>query len=517
MTIRVSSLLEGNIHPARLEVELNSHVHIPNLTFVGLASPEIQEAKVRIQSAFMAMGLEFPRKKLVVNFAPADLRKLGTHLDLAIATAIFLSEYEEVKPTPPIHYFAAGECSLSGRFRSNRKRARCLMAAHLSRADVFICVPEDLPELERLYLQYFMHLHSKNEKKRLQFLPVRDLRELALALKNGTVSLPLAYERVQPQSLNANVNAEIITDDLSEILLPKSLHHALCLAIGGHHHLLISGPKGQGKSFALSCVEKIGNALRSNLHLESILIQELTREDEPPLFPVRKVGSHVRPATLLGRATSDRVEPGEFSRAHEGFLLADEFLEWPRDTMESFREPLESGTLQLSRAGKTVSLPAAFLLIAAANQCPCGGYQSEAHLPYGEPCRCNVKDVIRYRARLSGPVRDRIYLNVIWNGDDPRSLDRVPLTRTVEIIQRMRREQTERKGTLNGRLSSAQLKEWEKANPEWERHQTRLNFSNYRKKVQTQRLGLTVASFRGKEIPDFTDFKEAATLLESRD
>jgi magnesium chelatase family protein len=522
MTIRVSSLLEGSIQPKVLEVELNSHVHIPSLTFVGLAGTEIQEAKVRIHSAFLASELDFPRKKIVVNFAPADLKKLGTHLDLAIATAILLSEMRQTESLP--HYFAAGELSLSGHIRSNRKLTRALCSAISGGADTFICAAEDIHKVRRIYRKYFSSqskLQNQPTQKPLTFLPVSDLNDLRDALltpfdKNRDSKFNPENEEKSENALD-NHDPERGLTDLADIFIPAGVHRMLCLAIGGHHHLLISGPKGQGKSFTLGCVEMIGKTLVDEIPLDSVLIQELEKEAEELSFPVRQVGSHVRPATLLGKATSDSVFPGEFSKAHRGILLADEFLEWPRDAIESFREPLESGTLHLSRAGKTVELPAAFLLIASANECPCGGYQGEPDEPYGEPCVCNSKEQIRYRARLSGPVRDRMTLHLKWGGQDPRTGKTVSLLETAEKIKKMRKQQRSSRGKLHGQLTSLELRDLEAQTPEIQTFQRKFTFTNYRKKAQTTRLALTLGSFYGKENADFTDFQEADTLLKQSD
>ena len=503
-TVHVASVLEGSLEPRTVTVELNSHVHIPSLTFIGLAGPEIQEAKVRTHSAFLASGIDFPRKKIVVNFAPADLRKLGTHLDLPIAVALLRSERPGQLRESAYRLFASGELSLSGEIRRNRRPARTLAAAERSGADTLVCNPRDVERLSAYLDRYFPGPNGIR-----YFLPVSNLKELETALETF-------YEKRIParnSGTPAPVREPPALTALDPIRIPGRVHRMLVLAIGGHHHLLITGPKGQGKSFALSCVKRLGATLTDSIPLESVLIQELGEEGTEIVFPIRQVGAHVRPASLLGSVTTGEVvSPGEFSRAHRGILLADEFFEWSRDALEAFREPLESGLIHLTRSRSTYTLPAEFLLIATANQCPCGGYHGEKANAFGEPCICPTKDIHRYRAKLSGPVRDRFSLQMVWNGQDPGSKDSVSLADTARAIHRLREH-----GPPAGQIRSDAIRGLEELHPEWEGYARRLTFTNYRKRLQTIRLAITLARAAEKEKADFSDFREADMLLRIRD
>ena len=215
-----------------------------------------------------------------------------------------------------------------------------------------------------------------------------------------------------------------IKTDASKLLpLSPSLKRAVSVAALGQHHLLLIGAKGVGKSHAMEWLIQLQPECSDALKIHRALLSELVQSDSSlsSHVPIRRVSPNVRPSALIGSATSSWIRPGEFSLAHGGLLIADEFPEWPRDSREALREPLERGQITLTRAKGTVEFPARFSLAANGNFCPCGGWPPDHPVPIEfqnsgrklPRCTCSHRSRNDYRARLSGPILDRMDMVLI--------------------------------------------------------------------------------------------------------
>jgi magnesium chelatase family protein len=399
-------------------IEISSSLQLPGFQIVGLPGREVSEARERVRAAIEASGFEFPRRRVVLNLSPANIRKQGTGLDLSMALAILFEERndpDDITITPATRGAAWAELGLDGKLKPSGQVLRTLVAAQRAGLSFVLFGPEAPAHLADC-----------------QLLAARTAPNLKMPVIARFETLNEAYLWLDHQKfLNASPNAEIQSsghrppsefDSRDLLLLATRLERILGAAAAGGHHLLLLGARGTGKSHALEWLQAIQPPLDPHSRLGQRLLEELTPGSSSSFAsehpPVRRIGQQIRPAALIGRADSGGIRPGEFSLAHGGLLLADEFLEWDRDAREAFREPLERGVISLTRAWAQVELPARFGFAATGNLCPCGGWPPKLHsqirLEHPElqsrlpPCVCHPRERMDYAARLSGPILDRI-------------------------------------------------------------------------------------------------------------
>jgi magnesium chelatase family protein len=378
-TARTFTLDGISARPVRVEVDV--HRGLPGFAIVGLPDAAVREARERVRAALVNCGFEFPLRRIVVNLAPASLRKAGPGMDLAIATALLSASGQldwEALPRVAL----AGELALDGSTRSVNGALAIAEAAREGGAEAIVLPAENGPEAALA--------------AGIDVIPVDGLGQLQ-ALVAGE------WKPCRPEPLPLQLGAAPGAPDLADLRGQPHLRHALEVAAAGGHSLLMIGPPGAGKSLAASRLPSILPPLAAVEALEVARVASACGRLGAALpggRPFRAPHHTISPAGLIGGGNPPR--PGEATLAHRGVLFLDELCEFRRDALEALRAPLETGEVSIARAGSHRSLPCRFMLIAAANPCPCGRGEADPD------CSCAPVAVQRYQGRLSGALADRI-------------------------------------------------------------------------------------------------------------
>jgi len=406
---------------------------------VGLATTTVKEARERVRSAIRNSGLEFPSTRLTVNLAPAELRKQGTGLDLPIAIAIALARAH--KPPPPRTAFV-GELALDG---SVRHIAGVLVAAR--------------GLLKLGYERIFVPAEDAAEASLVDGLEVIPCPSLIAVVNHLLGTQPIA---AVPPGLDTSASEIAPEHDLSEVHGQDEAKRALEVAAAGGHHLLLSGPPGAGKTMLARCLPGILPPLELWEAVEVAQVRSLLGElprDRPLDWarPFRAPHHSVSTAGLIGGGGGLAL-PGEISRAHHGVLFLDEMAEFQTPVLQALRQPIESGRISITRSGGSVTYPACFALVAATNPCPCGWVGDGLRV-----CRCTPAAVDTYQRRLSGPLLDRVDIQVAVRRVPLETLASEPTGETSATVRERvviaRRRQLQRQGVLNAQLKPARLRQ----------------------------------------------------------
>jgi magnesium chelatase family protein len=385
MSISVVTAAVLGVDAVRVDVEVDLLRRLPSVSIVGLPAPSVRESADRVRSALVTSGFEFPRARVVISLAPADLRKDGTGFDLPIAIGI-LTAAGVIDPDVLTSHLFFGELALSGELRPVRGTIAVACFARDAGCSHIVVPLASAPEAALV--------------DGLCVCPARHLRDVVDYLHGGS---PLAV----PPAID--VGAPFGAADLRDVRGQHLAREALTVAAAGGHNLLMVGPPGCGKTMLASRLPSILPPLAPNEALECTRIHSVAGLHPPeagimPARPFRAPHHSVSAAGLVGGAS---LRPGEATLAHNGVLFLDELPEFPRHVRECLRAPLEERRVVLVRTSGAVVLPAAFMLVAAANPCPCGNLGHPTR-----PCTCTVPDRLRYQGRLSGPLFDRIDLRV---------------------------------------------------------------------------------------------------------
>ncbi len=368
-------------------VEVDAAAGLPGWTMVGLPSGSVKEARERVGAALVNGGFVLPPRRWTVNLSPADVRKDGTAFDLPIAIGVLVAS-GQLDADAVRDLLFAGELGLDGTIRPIRGALPLARAARESDARALVLPAANVAEASLL--------------RDVRLAPCTTLAALVGALRAGV--LPEVPPLVPaPESGDGAA-------DFSEVVGQPVAKRALEIAAAGGHNLYLVGPPGAGKTMLARRLPSILPPLDDDALLDVVAIHSvggvLPAGGVPSRTPPFRAPHHtISVAGLIGGGSGPR--PGEVSLAHRGVLFLDELLELPRYVLDAMRQPLEDGRVVLARAAHAVSYPARFLLVGAANPCPCG-YDAD---PSGR-CRCSFADLQRYRARLSGPLADRIDLHV---------------------------------------------------------------------------------------------------------
>lgn len=370
-----------------IEIECQLSNSLPSIVIVGLGSKAVDEAKERIRSAFTSSELSLPRKRIIINLAPADIPKESTSLDLAIAAAILTANKQTKIPLSKNHAII-GEVGLTGTVRPVRGIIGKLLAAQkLGVTTIFIPVG---------------NLNQARLVPGITIIPIATIKDLSAILHGD--DRPTAHDtgfRSPVYALQTGANS------FSAIAGQEQAKRALQIAAAGGHNILLYGPPGTGKSMLAKALPTIMPPLDHHEILEITHLHSLADSNydvlvtDRPFRAPHHSSSHV---SIVGGGAQTR--PGEVTLSHRGILFLDEMPEFNRLTREALRQPLEDGVITVARAKLTVEYPADFLLIATANPCPCGFYGSD------KTCQCTPYEVLRYQQKLSGPILDRIDMYV---------------------------------------------------------------------------------------------------------
>jgi magnesium chelatase family protein len=421
--------------PVTVEVHLANG--LPSLSIVGLPETAVKESKDRVRAALQNARFEFPARRITVNLAPADLPKEGGRFDLPIAIGILAASGQLSAQQLDRHEFI-GELALTGALRPVLGALNVALQTRLS---------------ERALILPAANAAEAALASGADIRAARHLLEVTAHL-NGDKPL----ERQAPQT---SARALIESLDLRDIKGQQRARRALEIAAAGGHSLLMIGPPGAGKTMLASRLPGILPPLTDEEALETAAIQSLDKPFCPSRWkqrPFRAPHHTASAVALVGGGSHPR--PGEISLAHHGVLFLDELPEFDRRVLEVLREPLESGTITISRAARRAEFPARFQLVAAMNPCPCG-YHGD---PSGR-CRCTPEKVSGYRARISGPLLDRLDMHLEVPAVarevllDPK-ISAGESSRVVrERVERARERQHHRNGCINAALSTKQIEE----------------------------------------------------------
>ncbi|MBI5728374.1 MAG: YifB family Mg chelatase-like AAA ATPase [Candidatus Magasanikbacteria bacterium] len=387
--VQSTALFGLDCRPVTVEVDIAGSW--PGFQIVGLPDTAIQEAKERIRTAWKNTELHFPsNSRIIINLAPADVRKEGTGYDLPIAVGMYMA-VENAAATDMSDAIFVGELALDGTLRHTHGILTVALFA-----------------ARRGFRRLFVPAVNAAEASLVNQITVYGMPSLRALISHLSGAAPIAPTPPTPLPTSPAIGPEDI--DMAYIKGQEFAKRALEIAAAGAHNVLFSGPPGSGKTLLARSLPSILPTLtpEETMEVSSLYSVAGLLPGEFPLIttrPFRAPHHSASCAALVGGGTTPR--PGEISLAHRGVLFLDEFPEFPRQALETLRQPLEDGLVTIARAQSTITFPARFMLVASQNPCPCGFATDEE-----KPCVCSPSTVIRYQKKISGPLLDRIDLVV---------------------------------------------------------------------------------------------------------
>lgn len=480
----------------RAEIDINQG--LPGYDIVGLVGTAIKESKERVRSAIKNSGLNYPVTKITVNLAPANTKKDGPVYDLAIAVGI-LSATNQIKIENTKQFVFLGELSLDGTVRKINGVLPILISAKQNGFNNII-IPYD-------------NLNEASYLSGINVYPVKTLTELVKFL-NGEQTI----NAVEFCDYNEKANNFESSYNFKNVKGQNAAKRALEIAAAGGHNLLMVGPPGSGKTLLAKCFPSILPKLTFEEALEVTKIHSVAGvlDNSVGIICSRPFRSPHHTTTTVALTGGGRnAKPGEISLAHNGVLFLDELPEYSRNSIETLRQPLEDGVINVARLDNTVEYPANFTLIASMNPCPCGNYGNKE-----KECKCTPQQIHKYLAKLSGPLMDRIDMHIEVDNVKFSDLNSVADEESSEQVKlrvdKARQIQLNRfktsKNYSNAKMNDVQLKQYCKLDFESE-ETLRLAFDSFglsaRAYSRILKVARTIADLDGSENIELNHLMEA--------